>query len=106
MVGNRFDKFADIRGLDCFDRGCLTEVDSFSVVVVEDPYMVVEWVVASQRQLFVLLVQVSGLVFLICILLCEIPHTGYSADLRVAVHGIFYNHDNCALEYYIGNRCK
>ena len=105
-VGNRFDKFVDILGLDYFDRGYLTEADSFSVVVVEDPYMVVEWVVASQRQLFALLVQVSGLVFLICILLCEILHTDYSADLRVAVHGIFYNHDNCALEYYIGNRCK
>ena len=68
--------------------------------------MVVEGVVASRRQLFVLLDLVSGFAFLICILLCEILHTDYSADLRVAVHGIFYNHDNCALEYYIGNRCK
>jgi hypothetical protein len=55
VVGNRFDKFADIPGLDYFDRGYLTEADSFSVVVVEDPYMVVELSVVSQRQLFALL---------------------------------------------------
>ena len=105
-VDNRFDKFADILGLDYFDRGYLAEADSFSVVVVEDPYRVVELSVVSQRQLFALLDLVSGFVFLICILLYEILHTDYSADLRVAVHGIFYNHDNYALEYYIENRCK